>query len=383
MAYGHKGKVWPSEKKTFTDRITGIPGVQLTNYKGHSHHLYFTENGWYDGDRRLLFISDRDNRTNLFSLEIESGEITQLTDLDGEFENISACLKPDGAEVYYRIGRKLIRIDLATLEETKLYEGPEGFNVGQVSCTSDGQYVVTALCEDLSHRITLNLQHGYVGHRELMEANPLCRIIRIPAAGGIAEIVHEEHAWVGHVNASPTEPDLITFCHEGPWQLVDHRIWGLYLSKGEAWPIRPRKEELEMVGHEFWHDDGVHIGYHGFRRDGTGFFGSCHVDGSDEEEVEFSFRNWHAYSHGPQVVVDGRGDVTVMVYWKKVNGVFTEPKVLCEHRCSFHSQNVHAHPRFSPNGKQMLFTSDKNGYGNLYLVDIPDDPESLPAYVKK
>jgi oligogalacturonide lyase len=383
MAYGHKGKVWPSERKTFTDRITGIPGVQLTHYKGHSHHLYFTENGWYDEDRRLLFISDRDNKTNLFSIEIESGEITQLTDLDGEFENISACLKPDGSEVYYRIGRQLYRLDLATLNETKLYEGPEGFNVGQVSCTCDGAYVVTALCEDLSHRITLNLQHGYVGHRELMEANPLCRILRIPTAGGEAEIVHEEHAWVGHVNASPTEPDLITFCHEGPWQLVDHRIWGLYLSKGEAWPIRPRKEELEMVGHEFWHDDGVHIGYHGFRRDGTGFFGSCHVDGSDEEEVEFQFRNWHAYSHGPQVVVDGRGDVTVMVYWKKVNGSFTEPKILCEHRCSFHSQNVHAHPRFSPNGKQMLFTSDKNGYGNLYLVDIPDDPDSLPAYVKK
>lgn len=39
--------------------------------------------------------------------------------------------------------------------------------------------------------------------------------------------------------------------------------------------------------------------------------------------------------------------------------------------------NLHVHPRLSPDGKQVLFTSDMSGYGNLYLVDVPDF-ESLP-----
>lgn len=30
--------------------------------------------------------------------------------------------------------------------------------------------------------------------------------------------------WLNHVQASPTDPDLLMFCHEGPWHWVD-RIW--------------------------------------------------------------------------------------------------------------------------------------------------------------
>jgi len=32
---------------------------------------------------------------------------------------------------------------------------------------------------------------------------------------------------------------------------------------------------------------------------------------------------------------------------------------------------VHVHPRFSPDGASVLYTSDHSGYGNLYLADLP------------
>ena len=73
-------KIFPSEKKTVKDRVSGAEVTQLTSYLGHSHHSYFTNNGWYDNNRKLLFTSDRDNARNLFSIDIESGEISQLTD---------------------------------------------------------------------------------------------------------------------------------------------------------------------------------------------------------------------------------------------------------------------------------------------------------------
>jgi oligogalacturonide lyase len=47
------------------------------------------------------------------------------------------------------------------------------------------------------------------------------------------------------------------------------------------------------------------------------------------------------------------------------------------HRGSFHAQILHVHPRFSPDGDQILFASDAGGYGNLHLVDTPDF-DSLP-----
>ncbi|NHN33744.1 oligogalacturonate lyase family protein [Paenibacillus agricola] len=382
MIWG-KGKVWPSEQERYEDPKTGVAVCQLTNYKGHSRHLYFTENGWFDGGSRVLFVSDRQNCTNLFSLELSTGEITQLTDLGGEHTDLSVCLNPLGTHAYYRMGQTITSIDLSTLAEEVIFQGMEDFQLGQVTCMADGAYLAVALSEDYSKRLRLDLTNGYVGHRELMEAKPLSRIARISTRpGGGWEILHEEHAWIGHLNASPTQPNLLTFCHEGPWHLVDQRIWGMDLSTGTIWKIRERKEPLELIGHEYWHEDGVHVGYHGFKADrSAGFFGKVRYDNTELEEVGFEFVNWHAHSYGfEQVVVDGRFPLTDLIYWKRVNGVFNSPRVLCEHRCSFHSQLVHAHPRFSPDGRQLLFTSDRNGYANLYLLDLPEDPETLPLF---
>lgn len=109
-----KGEVFPAEISRFTDPVTGVAVRQLTRYKAHSHHLYFTNPGWYDAGRRLLFASDRANRTNLFSLDLASHEITPLTDLDPlppptEVQFIDACVNPQRAEAYFWYGRALIR----------------------------------------------------------------------------------------------------------------------------------------------------------------------------------------------------------------------------------------------------------------------------------
>ncbi|MCY9668097.1 oligogalacturonate lyase family protein [Paenibacillus alginolyticus] len=381
MEIGSKGTVWPSEWKSYHDPVTGVPVRQLTQYKTHSHHLYFTENGWYENNNRLLLISDRGNQANLYSMDMSTGEMTQLTDLRSPTDDLSACLNPEETKAYFKNQNQVVELDLRTLQERFLYECPEGFHTGQLSCTADGKYIVTAISENLSQRIRIDLGNGYVGHREVMEAGPLCQIIKISVTEAAAEAVHQDRSWIGHINASPALPHLITFCHEGPWNLVDHRIWGCDLRNGATWKIRERTQPLEKVGHEYWLADGENLGYHGFREDGTGFWGRIKHDNTEMEEVEFSFRNWHAHSDDfSQVIVDGRSPLTLMIYWKRVNGVLSAPKVLCEHRCSFHSQKVHAHPRFSPDGRRLLFTSDMNGYGNLYLVDIPVDVDQLPNY---
>lgn len=375
-----KGRRWPSERKTYVDRLTGLEVTQLTDYKAHSHHLYFTESGWYDNEQRLLFVSDRGNSANLYSMDVESGEMTQLTDYEN-CDALDACLLPDGSAAFVKRGSRLTRLDLNTLEECLLYEAPDGYHLGNASATTDNRHVLTCVQEDLSHRIRLDLDNGYVGHRELMEAAPHSMIVRIDADNGDAEKMYEANAFITHINASTTEPWLMTFCHEGPWHLVDHRIWGLDLRTGSAWRIRERLEAGEKVGHEFFYPDGVTIGYHGFRADGTNFFGSIRYDNAGMEETEFGFDTWHGYADGlGQAVVDGKGAVKSLSVWRKKDGNYEGPRTLCELRCSFHSQKVHAHPRFDAQGKRLLFTSDKNGYANLYLIDMPEHFEALPLF---
>jgi len=68
----------------------------------------------------------------------------------------------------------------------------------------------------------VDLLRGYVGFGETWAEKPLSRVERVELATARHEIVFEECYWIGHVNTSPTDPDLLAFCHEGPWDKIDH-----------------------------------------------------------------------------------------------------------------------------------------------------------------
>jgi oligogalacturonide lyase len=375
------GHIYPPEWKNYTDSVSGVNVQQLTDYKGHSHHFYFTNPGWYAGGRKLLFGSDRQNRSNLFSIDLESGEITQLTDLKSapppfETEFIFSCVNPTRDEAYFWHAGELQALDLETLERRPLWKVPDGFACNILNCSADGKYVCTGIYEDLSDRIRIDYLHGYVGFRETWEAKPLSKIMRIATDGSGADVVWEENYWIGHVNTSPTQPHLLTFCHEGPWHELDNRIWGLDMNSGKVWQIRPRTHDGEKVGHEYWHADGIHLGYHGASADGSAkLFGRIRYDNTEQLEVSFPHETGHIHSNDISLIVGDAGKVVRLWQWNGAD--FDGPRILCEHRSSAHIQKVHVHPRFNAAGTHVLFTSDRSGYGNLYLVEVPAF-ESLP-----
>lgn len=245
-----------------------------------------TNAGWTTNDQKLLFSSDRNNPTNLYSIDLNNGEITQLTDLEPvplprEVEFLRACVSADNNEAYFWHDLSLIALDLDTLEQRVLYVMEEGWDVSMCNVTADGKYICASISEDKSDEFPVDLLRGYVGFKETWASKPKNHIIRVAVDGSGGDSVWEENYWVGHVNTSPTQPRLLTFCHEGPWNLVDNRIWGLDMNTGEAWQIRPREEEGKSVGHEYWHADGVHISYHGHKPNGYKFFGQCRYDGTE------------------------------------------------------------------------------------------------------
>lgn len=77
------------------------------------------------------------------------------------------------------------------------------------------------------------------------------------------------------------------------------------------------------------------------------------------------------------IVGDGSRDNSYLLLWRFAKGHFEGPRIVLAHRGSFQVQQLHVHPRFSPDGKHILFTCDMAGYGQLYLVETPDF-ESLP-----
>lgn len=77
--------------------------------------------------------------------------------------------------------------------------------------------------------------------------------------------------WIGHMLFSPTDPELIMYCHEGPWQKVD-RIWMIHADGTHNTLIHKRTMLMEIAGHEFWGLDGKTIWYDWQYPKGEDFF---------------------------------------------------------------------------------------------------------------
>jgi oligogalacturonide lyase len=77
---------------------------------------------------------------------------------------------------------------------------------------------------------------------------------------GRLKTIHRATDWLNHVQFSPTDPRLLMFCHEGPWDKVD-RIWTIATDGTGLTKVHTRTMAGEIAGHEFWSGDGRTIWY--------------------------------------------------------------------------------------------------------------------------
>ena len=364
------------EKYTYKDQISGTTVTRLTGYRANSNHIYFTNNGFFDGGKRMVFASERGNAHNLFTLDIETGEIDQLTDFPApdnleRYELHMSYVDAKGSCCVCFMGSELLRIDLRTREISTIYRIPEGFRNHIVSISADGQYAYTSIYEDSPEKRQGDSLHDfYVSH-------PLSKIERISLDGSGHKTVFEENNFIAHVNTSPTDANKLTFCHEGKWHLVDHRLWTLDLASGEVNKLH-KCPDGECIGHEYWFADGKRIGYHG-HKNGTAILGAVSFDGLGDVSYEFPFPTGHIFSFNEHLIVgDGSRDSAYIRLWRLGENGYEQPRVLCFHGSTFKNQDAHPHPRLTPDGMKILYTSDISGNNQIYLAEIPENTEKLP-----
>ncbi|QYY37402.1 oligogalacturonate lyase family protein [Ruficoccus sp. ZRK36] len=365
------------ELKTQADPVSGIEVTQLTDYRGHSHHLYFTNPGWYDDGKKLLFASDRENRRNLFGLDLKSGDIEQLTDLDEHYRSfLSVCVNPVRPEAYYRDREGFYALDLHTGKSRQIYHIDGDWRLHMSNCDASGEYVYVGIFHD-PHKLS---EQGFTTFVQMWESRPLSRIVQIACQTGESRVIYEKDCWTGHLNTSPTRPELISFCYEGPWDKVGQRIWIMNVVTGKIHPLRPVTGE-EMIGHEYWYADGEHIGYHGHKRPGLAMLGFIRYDNTDQCDTDFPTggNTGHIFSLDDQLIV-GDGDGLIKC-WRREGDGYSKPRIICSHDSGLRFQITHPHPRISPDGRSIIFTSDRTSYGNLYRVPVPPF-EELEEYVQ-
>lgn len=202
--------------------------------------------------------------------------------------------------------------------------------------------------------------------------------------------------WLGHLQFSPTDPNLLMFCHEGPWQKVD-RIWTIRSDGSDLKLIHQRTMAMEIAGHEFWSADGKTIWYDlqtprgedfwvagyaiatGVRTwyhlqrdewsvhfnvspDGSLFCG----DGGDDKMVAHAENGKWIYLFRPELIEDrsaGQIDTSKLIK----PGVFHSERLV---NMAKHDYALEPNAMFSPDMKWLIFRSNMSGQSQVYEVEL-------------
>jgi oligogalacturonide lyase len=385
------GQMWSSEIREFKDEKTGRTIRQLTSI-GNNVHLYFTENSFDAHRDEIIFRSDRasgenkapheDPLYNLFRMDLETGEMVQLTD---ETESVGSVTKtPDSRLVVCATGNKIKKLDTETGEISTVYEETGNYIVGSPSISANRRYI--AFCRN--EKVAVPRGPNYTGFKDRYYLVKDGRITLAYLDGsGWFDVFKDTHQ-VGHFQFCPDDSTLATYCHEGPWNLVTQRIWFLDFVSREARPCF-RQQEQDSIGHEFWTQDGyIFFDDRGPGHDGTitsdrtqavatdvavkestmiPFVGLADRYGNLVRRIDMPYycNHYHANPDNTILVGDDVDDLVLI----DISGDEARLKVLCHHKTSWHTQSTHCHPTWSWDGSRILYASDYGGRVNLYLVE--------------
>jgi oligogalacturonide lyase len=395
------GQTWKSEMREFKDGKTSRTIRQLTS-TGNNVHLYFTENSFDAHKNEIIFLSDRATgreqaphehpHYNLFRMNLDSGEIIQITDEPEETTGgeshagpvQSVTKTPDSEIIVYKTGDKIRKLDSQSGEAITLYQGSE-YNLGAPSIAPNRRYVAFCRNEDVKVPDGPN----YTGFKERFYLVKDGRITLAYLDGsGWFDVFKDTHQ-VGHFQFCPDDSTLGLYCHEGPWNLVTQRMWLLDFVSREARPCF-RQDESDSVGHEFWTRDGyIFFDNRGPGHDGTitsdrtqavatdvavkeqhdfiPFVGLADKNGELVKKIDMPFycNHYHANPDHTFLVGDDVDDLVLI----DISGEKASLKVLCNHKTSWHTQRAHCHPTWSWDGSRILYASDYGGKVNLYLIE--------------
>ncbi|WP_226571301.1 oligogalacturonate lyase family protein [Mangrovibacter yixingensis] len=383
-----KGMTIQLDYHYYVDEDTGAKVVRLTPPDIICHRNYFYQKCFLDQGKKLIFGAEFDGHRNYYLLDLAGKTATQLTEGPGD-NTFGGFLSPDENWLYYvKNERNLRRVNLATAEEESVYQVPQEW-VGY------GTWVANSACDKLVgveiHRDSWRPISDWVVFQEFYAENPRCRVIRIDLKTGERDTLLEDNQWLGHPIYRPFDDNTVAFCHEGPLDQVETRMW---LMNEDGTNIRKAKQPAagESYTHEFWVPDGSSLMYVTYLKDSPVRY-LCRVDGEtgQDEKLLAMPPCSHVMSNddGTLAVGDGSGKPIDMADAEGY-GDTTDPYLWLfdlrkkqYHKVARHSsswevldgdrQVTHPHPSFTPDEKHVLFSSDKDGKPALYLAEIPAD----------
>lgn len=360
----YKGRKFKSEKYSWIDDTTGYEITQWTS-SGNNYHPYFTVNSFISENEVLMF-SDRTGSKQLFRLDLKTGDMLQMTELDG-LKNIEHL--PAHKKVWLLAQNVLYELNTSTLELNSIYDFSGKYEIISFTVTCDAKWFVFSTNNSIGRK-----NDGGYGPFTIFKLNLDDK--------SLLPITPDLGFNISHLQANPTDPNIILYCWQwdspGRPRLVGEsplRIWWVNIQGTNGGPLN-QAFGLHRT-HESWTPDGKFVTYSGdFRfgpEKGREILGIQSIDGTTD--IMYAASVWHAHQNMFRDNVHWTADLYnhderyLMLFERDEKEIVNTTK-LFKHQSSWSGRSSHPHARFSPDGKYILFTTDKSGSPQVYTVRI-------------
>jgi len=376
----------PGETK---DAVTGARILLLSqDPKTPAGVIYFTQASITPDSRYALvrYLAPEAGHTAglMYRYDFKTGEIVKLTDLMTK----NQVMAPKSGNLYYTSDedRAIYVTNIMDLKTRKVADMPAAIICsGGLTVNADETMVVgtgTLADEHKNDKVLTTPPNQGAAFGDIFSRHDTNLLIGADIKTGKVTELHRINTWLGHTQFSPTDPKLLMYCHEGPWDKVD-RIWLLRIGdKSGPQMVLKRTDVNEIAGHEFWSTDGSTVWYdHNFRNTPGKHFleGKNLATGAiTRYPITPPFGSIH-YTQSP----DGKFFVCDGGTNKKnpaAQGMFIlvpkDGKLAPTKLCTMEHNNytdAEPNPHLTPDQHWVLFTATFTGISQAYAVEMPKE----------
>jgi oligogalacturonide lyase len=390
------GKNMPHE---WIDKLTGHRVVRLVDRPGTTNGSFYFNNYCYipqsGGKGDLMVFSGSGNLdgsttppaagfggrgggNHLFTINLKTKEIKQLTfGRRGGGEMV--C--PKTSEAFYQVQDSVFAISALTGKERLVCVLDTSFHGRASTVNADGTYLAAVRSMGNTEReITRQFPQKSGYFNRIYDAHIEHRLYTIDTKTGAVKEIHRENEWTNHLLFSPVDPNILSYCHEGPWQKND-RIWNINIQTNHYALMHARTVINEIAGHEFFGSSGEHewfdlqkpvskTFYLAAINMKTGKEDRCYQMERNEWSIHFNVtkdEKLFCGDGGDPGQVAKAPDGQYIYLFRPEGDRFKSEKLV---NMKNHDYHLEPNVRFTPDGKWVIFNGNFEGTRQIYAVEV-------------
>ncbi len=339
-----KGHILPSELKTLSAIDSSYEVLQLTTDLNYDCKFYLNVNPYIEQMNCIVFTSERKGEQNLYKVDLNSGLITQITDginINGQNANVSAITQ----EAFYSQGSSIKAVglvfpfserELTKVDLTKYYIR------GSINISSDGNKLLYIQLDKA------NKSFGWLTTIGSKDGSPPKMFYK--AAGEV------DHAYLNPIYGNKVLYHVL----DGNISIVD--------TDGTNFITVGYNTSEEHVVHPFWFPDGITAAWV-FKTSDKEFIETYNTRTGYKKSFTVPVTGNHFAINSTMTTFQSDGssnkpDITYFII--NPDGTLTAKKMF-RHGSSSSSETWHPHAAFI-NSTDLVFNSDRDGNGNIYLL---------------